>query len=119
MDKYKIIKLDNDTAYSYLVVLCSSESPYLYLEEIADELKSKQQTEKILLDQILHVGNNDKRFLEFQFSNKRLIDAKFVNIKKGSIYRVKSCDYLRNYDVLENTILTSIQYRMISKGIVI
>lgn len=119
MKMYEIVKLDN-SEYSNLVIMCNANSPMDYLSSIYKDLKDKNAEGKIIIDEILHVGNNNKRFISFEFNNKlSLEDIKinFVNIKKDNNLRKVTCEYLRENDLLEYSILSSIQKRMIGKGI--
>lgn len=121
MKMYDVIKLE-DSEYNSLVIMCNANSPIDYLSLIYTELKGKNAHGKILIDEILHVGNTNKRFISFEFDdNVSLDDIKmnFVDVKKDNIIRKISCDYLRTNDLVEYSILSSIQKRMIGKGIVI
>lgn len=70
-----------------------------------------------MIDQFLHTGNTQKRFLAFDVIDGKLLNENFAYIKKDSKYRKATCDFLRESDLIKGSILTSIQYRMISKGI--
>lgn len=118
---YEIIELEN-SEYNSLVIMCNANSPINYLSSIYNELKKKNVNGKILVDEILHVGNTCKRFISFEFDNNLSLDdikMNFVNIKKDNELRKISCDYLRQNDLLEYSILSSIQKRMIGRGITI
>lgn len=119
MKMYDIIKLQN-SEYASLVIICNAKSPVDYLSSIYSELKEKNISGKIVIDEILHVGNNNKRFISFNFNSTESIEQielNFVNIKKDNELRKITCDYLRENNLLEYSILTSIQKRMITKGI--
>lgn len=121
MKMYDIIKLDN-LEYNSLVIICNANSPVDYLPSIYNELKEKNIEGKILIDEILHVGNTNKRFISFEFDNDislKDIKMNFVNIKKDNELRKISCEYLRKNDLLEYSILSSIQKRMMRRGIAI
>ena len=116
---FEVIGLADNLEYNYLVVLCKSESPYEFLDGIAHSLNSQIGDCKILIDEILHVGNTEKRYMEFSLIDGKLVDGKFVRIPKSSDFRALSCAFLKNNDVMEGSIISSVQYRMINKGIVI
>ncbi len=116
---FEVIVLKENPEYKYLVVLCKSKSPYEYLDSIAHNLNSQTGDCKILIDEILHVGNTDKRYMEFSLKDGRLVNGKIVRIPKSSDYRSLSCAFLKNNEVMEGSIISSVQYRMINKGIVI
>ena len=69
--KYKIVPLENEQTYSYLVIMCTSHSPYDYISDIYQKLDASKAG-FILIDQILHVGNTEKRFISFQFNGNEL-----------------------------------------------
>lgn len=116
---FEIIHLNNNAEYECLIILCKADSPYEYLGEIAQNLQNAPENSKILIDEILHVGNTDKRYIEFTMRDGKLVNGKIVQISKSSNYRALSCGFLRNNNLLEGSIISSIQYRMIRKGIVI
>lgn len=120
MKEFNILSLYNNE-YSALITMCISESPLNYLLDIEEELKEKKLYGNMIIDQILHSGNNEERFLTFYFDkdvNKQLI-LKFVSIPKTTNVRRIACENLMNLDLLNYSILSSIQRRMIEKGIVI
>lgn len=77
---------------------------------------------RIIFDTILVRGNGEKRFVDCVFDgNKILKDTlKVRKIKKSDRIRDISADILsQNKDLVDNSVLTSIQKRMILKGIAI
>lgn len=116
---FEVISLAENLEYNYLVVLCNAESPYEFLDDIARSLNLLSGNCKILIDEILHVGNTEKRYMEFVLVNGKLTDGKFVQIPKASNYRTLSCTFLKNNEIVNGSIISSVQYRMINKGIVI
>lgn len=90
---YEVLKLNIDSKYECMVVLCNSHSPYDYLEYISNDIADISSTGKILIDQFLHTGNTNKRFIEFDIIEKKLQNGNFVEIKKDSIYRKTTCDF--------------------------
>lgn len=113
---YEMLKLTNDE-YSYLVVMCNTVSPCNIVNELIKVAELPKG--RIIVDQFLHVGNTDKRFWMFEYEDNKITISNFVHVKKDSDYRRKSCEILRNNIELENSILTTIQKRMIKKGIII
>lgn len=116
--KYKIVPLENEQTYAYLIIMCTSHSPYDYISDISKSLDS-EKSGTILIDQILHVGNTEKRFMAFQFNGNEIESGDFVSIKKDSKIRKLTCDFLNNSGLVNSSTLTSIQSRMIKKGIAI
>lgn len=126
MKNYNIINLDKNEQYRFYVIISSSISPLAFLQNILEDISNYNQDGNILIDQILHVGNNDKRFICIDYKSTGQVSDKndesmvhFVNIPKDDIYRKLSCQYLKNSELLDYSILSSIQKRMINKGIVI
>ena len=120
MKEYNILKLDSNEEYVNLIIMCNANSPFDYMEMIKDDLIKSNIEGKIIIDQILHVGNTNKRFIGIDYKNGNLeINHDFVNISKGSLLRKVSCDYLKENKLIDYSILTSIQKRMIIKGIAI
>lgn len=120
MKKYSIVRLNNDLEYTNLVIMCNANSPFDYIAMIKEDLMKNNIKGKIIIDQILHVGNTNKRFISMVYDKDNLEKDKeleFVNISKGSLIRKISCDYLRENGLIEFSILTSIQKRMLNKGI--
>ncbi len=115
---YKIIPLCIAQEYIYLIILCDSHSPYDYIKDIAHDVL-KKGSGNILIDQLLHVGNTNKRFISFTLHDGELHDGVIAAIPKGSPYRKTTCEFLKDNSVMDSSILTSIQKRMINKGIVI
>lgn len=119
MRMYDIIKLEN-LDYDGLVMICNANSPNDYLPLIYKELKENDIKGKIIIDEILHVGNTGKRFIEFEFNNNLSIEEikmNFVDVSKDNKLREIACEYLRKNDLINFSILSSIQKRMINKGI--
>lgn len=116
--KYKILPLEDEQAYAYLIIICTSHSPYDYIGDISKNLDTTKQG-TILVDQILHVGNTEKRFMAFQFNGSEINNGDFVTIKKDNKIRKLTCDFLNDTGLVNSPILTSIQSRMIKKGIAI
>ncbi len=115
---YKIIPLNDTQEYIYLVILCDSRSPYDYIKDIAHDIL-KKESGSVLIDQILHVGNTDKRFISFTLNDGELHGGAIAAIPKGSPYRKTTCEFLKENSVMDGSILTSTQKRMINKGIAI
>ena len=116
--KYKIVPLEDEQKYAYLIIICTSHSPYDYIGDISKNLDTAKSG-TILIDQILHVGNTEKRFMAFQFNGNEIKNGDFVTVKKDSKIRKLTCDFLNTSGLVDSSTLTSIQSRMIKKGIAI
>ncbi|WP_099329409.1 type II toxin-antitoxin system RnlB family antitoxin [Clostridium paraputrificum] len=120
MKEYSIIRLNDDSEYTNLIIMCNANSPLDYITMIKEDLMKFDINGKVLIDQILHVGNTNKRFISMAYSKNDLEkneEMEFANISKSSLIRKISCDYLKDNGLVEFSILTSIQKRMINKGI--
>lgn len=118
MDKYMIIPLQDDSMYSKMIIMCDANSPFVYIPNILIDLHKEDINGKILVDQLLHSGNTEKRFFCIDMSSNEN-HYYSLHISKDSQYRKIACEYLKNKDFVEHSILTSIQKRMINKGIAI
>lgn len=121
MKMYDVIKLDN-SEYNGLVIMCNANPPANYLLEVWEELREKNIVGKVLIDEILHVGNTNKRFLSFYIDDNLMLEditPCFEDIKKGNNLRKISCEYLRKNDLIKYSILSSVQKRMMDRGIAI
>lgn len=116
--KYKIVPLEDEQTYAYLIIICTAHSPYDYVGDISKNLDATKPV-TILVDQILHVGNNEKRFMAFQYNGNEIKNGNFVAVKKDSKIRKLTCDFLNDTGLVDSSTLTSIQSRMIKNGIVI
>ncbi|WP_195953143.1 type II toxin-antitoxin system RnlB family antitoxin [Clostridium saudiense] len=122
MNDYKIISIDND---EYDVIIFSEEQrhPLSNLEEIEKELmKLNLKNNKVLFDMILCRGNTSDRFIEFKIDSNMLVKSSMSILKigkKNNIRKLSTNILNSNKEMLENSILTSIQKKMILKGIAI
>jgi hypothetical protein len=119
MKNYKITNLNEQSDYIALVTMYNSESPLTYLSDIEEELLNQKKYGDILIDQILHSGNTEDRFILASVTRYGIDEhtIKYVYIEKSSDFRKLSCSYLRSDCILEFSILSSIQKKMIAKGI--
>lgn len=122
MNDYKIVSIDSD---EYDVIIFSEEQrhPLSNLEEIELELmKLNLKNNKVLFDMILCRGNTSDRFIEFKIDGNMLIKSSMSILEIGKKHNIRklSANILNdNKEMLENSILTSIQKKMILKGIAI
>ena len=122
MKDYKIVPVDCE---DYDVIIYSEElnHPLSILKEVETELKSmKLQSDKILFDMILCRGNSSDRFIEGKFDGSVIIKNSISVLKvdkKNTIRKMSAQLLLNNREIVENSILTSIQKKMILKGIAI
>ena len=117
--KFKIFS-DDEGEYKYFVIMCSEEKPYEIIKEIEKKLRTLKKGEgKVLFD--LTLGNLDKdtRYIEANFDGRNIDIWSFKIVKNvpQALLR-KSFDYLsRNYQYVENSILTSAEKFKYKKGL--
>lgn len=105
--------------YAALIIGTSCEAPSKYLKEIASELQAKQVKGTIILDMLLHSGNSDERFISVDFDGEKFDDCtfKFIKVEKNNDTRKLSATYFQDYpEIVEYSILNSIQKKLILKG---
>ena len=114
-----IIKSMSGT-YAAVIVIKTSDSPFDYLDSISECLKNQKIDGRVLIDELLHSGNGEERFIEAMFS-KGSFDAssfKFAHISKKDGLRSVICDWLReDPERLEYTDLSMAQQKMILSGL--
>ena len=122
MKQFKIVPLEGKE-YDIIVFSQSYESPFSCLDEITKEIREYNiSNAKILFDTLLSSGNTNERFAEAVYSNENFIAGsfQFVNISKKDYLRKYCAEYFcENKDILEYSILTPIQKKMLSKGFTI
>lgn len=122
MKDYKIAYINHEE-YEVIIFSESYKQPLSNLYEIELELKKmKLKNKMILFDMILCRGNNEDRFIECLFDGENFVTSTIASVKvdKKNILRKLSTQYLlKNREVIEHSILTSIQKKMLLKGIAI
>lgn len=118
MNKFRIIEKCH--SYSACVLFQTHDSPFSLIEELKNELQSKNIYGRILFDTLFHSGNSKDRFIEVYFDGNEIdtITAHVVKIEKGNGIRKVIAEILKdNYELLEDSILNSVQKKLLSKGI--
>lgn len=122
MNKYNILKINNED-YKVIIFSNSYETPLLYLEDISNELKAQNLSNcKVVFDMLLCRGNTTERYTEAIFDGERFVNSsfKYVKVDKKNELRKIALDFFKSdISMLENSILTSLQRKMINKGIAI
>ena len=118
-----IISIDNHKTYKVIVFANTYETPFSQMDAICEELKKHNTSScSILFDMLLCRGNTSERFTEVFFDGDRIVkeSIKYVKIDKDSEIRKISANFMRNNsNVVNDSILTSLQQTMIKKGIAI
>lgn len=122
MNEYNILKINNED-YKVIIFSNSYETPLLYLEDISNELKAQNLSNcKVVFDMLLCRGNTTERYTEAIFDGERFVNSsfKYIKVDKKNELRKIALDFFKsNISILENSILTSLQRKMINKGIAI
>ena len=112
----------NEEKVNILIIMKTNEPPFDYLSEIEDSLREKQYTGAVMIDELLHSGNTEERFIYGYFDGNRFDNGKstFEFVPKKSKLREPVCFYLsRDRESLEFSILTTRQQKLIEHGCVI
>ena len=122
MKEYNILKITN-ADYKVIIFSNSYETPFLYLENISNDLKAENLSNcKVVFDMLLCRGNTAERYTEAIFDGEKFIDSsfKYLKVDKKNELRKIALDFFKsNISLLDCTILTSLQIKMIHKGIAI
>lgn len=105
-----------------LVVMKTSESPFDYLWEIEASLRERHYTGVVMIDELLHSGNTEERFIQGYFDGSQFDSRRFVfePVPKKSKLREPICVYLlEDKEILEFSILTVRQQKLIEHGCII
>ena len=79
-----------------LVVMKTSEPPFDYLAEIEASLREKHYIGVVMIDELLHSGNTEERFIQGYFDGARFDSGQFAFelVPKKSKLREPVCFYL-------------------------
>lgn len=121
MNDFEIINLE-ENELKILIIMKTCDSPFDYMDELQEQLRMIKFSGTFMIDELLHSGNNDERFISGFFDGDSFDNSKFKfeNITKKNPIRNYVCQYLQvNLDVLEYSGLTEIQQKLISRGCVV
>ncbi|MFS0820901.1 type II toxin-antitoxin system RnlB family antitoxin [Bacillus sp. 1P02SD] len=117
--KNVVIELLNDSSYFALLTTLSSDSPINTIKNFENE-NGFECSGRVLVDSILHSGNNSDRFIELFCENGKInySSFSFVQIERKNELRVKANDTLRKYpQIINNSILNNSQKKLLLHGI--
>lgn len=121
MNDFEIFKVEEQDI-KLVIVMKTSEPPFDYESDIQEYLRNMGFVGTFLIDQLLHSGNNEERFIRGFFDGK-IFDKEefcFEPIARRSKLRDFACQYLRSdLDVLNCSCLSEIQQKLISHGCVV
>lgn len=121
MNTFDIIMV-NEQKENILVVMKTSEPPFDFISEIESSLREKHYVGTVIIDELLHSGNTEERFIRGYFDGNKFASGSFtfVSVDKKSKLREHICFYLlEDKERLELSILTSRQQKLIERGCVI
>lgn len=121
MKNFEIVNLNEEVA-KILVVMKISESPFDFAADIQEQLKMIGFCGIIVIDELLHSGNNEERFISGFFDGNTFDNSKFrfECVSKKSRIRNYVCEYLQSdLEALRFSSLTDKQQKLISHGCVI
>lgn len=134
-DETYSIYCDKDKPTPIFVTLLMSQPAYTVVAPIVDKLKqdgripdTPDKPVRIIIDQLLPMGNREQRFVQYVCEDGQVRREGTINLSKNDKRRAITCRLLKQrFDELEARgvgilaigALTSVQIRMIRKGIVI
>lgn len=101
MNTFKKIKLKN-SEYDYLFIAVESDISVI---EAVPVIKKINQNAKILFDMFLKQGNNNRRFIEYNYVNNEEIDINKFNIiynVPDNIHNTSKSFFQKNISLLDN-----------------
>ncbi len=113
------VELLHDSTYFALLTTLSYESPITLLRSYSEK-NEFDFSGKLLVDCILHSGNNEDRFIEICCKDGVLdFDTfTFVQVERKTDLRVRANNILRGYPcIIKNSILNSAQKKLLFSGI--
>lgn len=112
--KYKIIFIEN-----YCIVILKSYTGFFSeIPKIESELKLKNYSGEIYVDQLISNGFSENRFIKLIFSDdkiKRNSCEKILNID-DKIKKISQKYYLKNLEIIENSVLNRNQKFLYKKS---
>lgn len=118
MSDYIMFKT-NRQDYDTLILCLSTESLMAYLPKIEAVLAESKTTKRVLIDQLLIVGNGHNRFIGCDFSQDKLNLGTAQIVKPTDFFRKEALRLLHtNYSYVENSILTEEQKQKIKENVV-
>ncbi|MBU3196727.1 type II toxin-antitoxin system RnlB family antitoxin [Clostridium algidicarnis] len=121
MKRYEISILNEEK--KCMIFSTTYASPLDFIKDIENDLKSiVNYSIEVVFDFLLSSGNSKERFgkINYTGSGFDMKSFQFINVPKKNDLRKVSVSYYKNKDEnLDNSILTSMQKKMIKKGIAI
>lgn len=121
MNNFDIINISQSNT-KLLIMMKTSESPFDFINEIQECLENTKFSGIIMIDELLHSGNNEERFISGYFNGSSFDKTRFrfEKIERKSELRGYACEYLQSdLDMLKFSGLTEKQQKLISHGCII
>ncbi len=118
MDNFYVFET-TDTSFQRVVVMKTCESPFDFLQEISTYLELTKFQGSVIIDQLLHSGNSEERFIIGFFDGKKFQKDSFAfkHFDRRSQIREYICTVLRDEQaIIDVAILNKAQKRLIAKG---
>lgn len=115
---FDVLPINHISNFDYLLVFKSYTAPSYWLE--VESIFSGDFTGKVILDRMLHVGNSKDRFVIYNVVKGKieLNEKKVVEFKRKDPVRIQSNNIYRKYpDIVENSILSSTQKKLLLHGL--
>lgn len=119
MGKFNVIEL-KEHKYNACIIVQTHESLQELKGELMDRVNKSNIHGKIIIDTLFHVGNVKDRFIEVCSVNGNLdwSSAQIANISKQDEIREVIARTLKKFpDIINNSILSNIQKKLISRGV--
>ena len=122
MEALQAPSVREDHNNNILVVMKTSEPPFDFLAEIEASLRDRRYIGAVMIDELLHSGNTEERFI-YGYFNGREFDRdhfSFEVVPKKSRLREPACFYLfHDQESLRYSTLTTRQQKLIEHGCII
>lgn len=121
MNEFDIIVV-NEEKENILIVMKTSEPPFDYISEIESSLRDKHYIGVVIIDELLHSGNTEERFIRGYFDGNEFDSGQFafeIVAKKSKLREYICCYLFKDKECLEFSILTTKQQKLIERGCII
>lgn len=116
MGNYVLYQLNNDQ-YDYFIICLTHESILNYLDQLENDLRFRNSSGKLLIDQLLVTGNGKNRFIICNFEHGEIILSTARNVVPVNKYKDLTIKLLQqNYELLKCSILSDHQRELILEG---
>lgn len=108
-----------DKKYIEYIIQLTYKSPLNYLKEISNKMKSYEKAGYLLMDTFLYSGKVDNRFIELYWNGKCIEQdtIKYIKLLQSKYKKITNNYIRKNKEILEDSVLSELQKKMILKGI--